>query len=388
MRPEPRQRTWLVCLVVILTYPHFLGIACGKREPEEKPIPRAEAKPGVVETIETGRHLGQAVALLGGEVLVAVDFARAHLTALSDGREADALELGRAPARGLYALDEETVLVLESGGERVFKVGWGGALQQLGAVKVCEAPSLAEVSGHTAWILCRGEGDNLHRLDTRAMEVTGSWKIPGTLADMVMDPNGAWLYFTDLSGSLVRVWGVEREAEIHAIPVSPEPLRMEIATRSTPGEGSGHRVIVTHSNSRHLTWIETGAHSVEHTSTLDVIPSGVVAAPDGGYLYMLAAGAGKLLVLATESKAIEQRYDVPVGSTDLGWVEVGSESRVLMSGGPAGELWVWRPEFANLRLLSRMPMGSAAGRLSLGDGPERIWLLGPQSGRAVRFRIP
>ena len=103
---------------------------------------------------------------------------------------------------------------------------------------------------------------------------------------------------------------------------------------------------------------------------------------------MLAAGAGKLLVLATESKAIEQRYDVPVGSTDLGWVEVGSESRVLMSGGPAGELWVWRPEFANLRLLSRMPMGSAAGRLSLGDGPERIWLLGPQSGRAVRFRIP
>ncbi|MEL6177781.1 MAG: hypothetical protein AAFS10_02460 [Myxococcota bacterium] len=390
MTHQHRSTALWIGLVTLLICPP-LGIGCGQREPEEKPIPRSNTPTGEVSRIETGRHLGRAVALTaqdGSPVLVTVDFAQGLAAAIHNGQQTQTLELSRRPVRALYPVGKDSLLALESGGRQVFRLAWDGTLKRTKAVDLCERPRLADVTKTDTWILCRSARDNLHRLSTTSLEANGAWTIPGTLSDMVADPEGHWLYLSDLTGNIVRVFASDSGTEIRTIPVHAEPLRMVVAQGSGKGNEGGTSVVLTHNNSPHLTWLNTGEHAVEHLLKLDVIPSHVVAAPDGRYLYVLAAGAGKLLVVSMETKTVRQSYTVPVGAVELAWLSLGSEERLLMSSGPAGELWVWRPEFENLRLLKRLPMRSAAGRISVGAGREHVWLLGPQSGQVVRFRIP
>ncbi len=326
------------------------------------------------QTAEGRPHVG--VAIFGGDAILSVDAEGGSKT----------LALGARPLGGLYAAGPGRLLALEFGGARVFDLRLQGPHLALTDERaLCDAPRLMvlEPAGRRAFVLCRDPARPLIRLDLDTLDPLAV-DLPGdTPADIALDAAGAWLWSANLgSDDLTPVSTASLRAE-GRIAVSPGPWKIV----ALPG-GQGHRMLVLHANSPLATLVDGPKGAPLPPKALSAIPSHVVASSaEGGPVFALYAGAGRLEALDPQELRPLDAIDVPVKSADLVWSDPVGKGRLLISTGEGGQMWVVDWLDGRLQVAARVPLDAAAGRIYPGKGAEGVWVTGPQAGRVARYEI-
>lgn len=302
------------------------------------------------------------------------------------GRIQGELSLDSAALGGLYHLGADRGLgALEFGGDRLWQLtskAPDGALAVARSLQVCQTPRVMAVEDQAAqaWILCRDAQRRLVRVDLQRWQAQPV-EIPGsTPADVALAAGGERLFVANLASHDLTPVTTADGQPAERIPVETEPYRVIASPDGSPG-----RLLVLHANNRRVSWVDTDESRALAAVELPHIPTHAAFGANSQVIFVLAAGAGKLMALVGDELIVEDTAEVAVGAADLAW---SSAAEVLwVSTGNAGGVEAWRWEEGRLTRAGEHALGAAAGRLYLDPRDPEVWLTGPLAGRVARYRM-
>ncbi len=358
--------------------------------PQIAPVPSEPLPSRVIAEAFTGKHLGNGALLETQDkspVLLSAVFRSRELLLLDVQGEVRALKIDGESLGGVYRLSPHRAAVLERGGNRIFfvDVSSGTPVLETKTVSVGKNPRVMafDKENNTAWVLTNDPARKLVHVDLQTLQ-TQPVQAPGsTSADLVFGPHQKFIFVANLASYDLTPISVQERRASPRIPVESEPYRI----RTAP-EIRGGTLWVLHANSPRISVVSAAEQRALQTIALPFIPTHIATRGAGPFIAVLCSGAGKLILLHRKTWTVAHTLDVPVGSSDLLWLQVPKKGeRIVVATGVHGELWNWDPADIGPKPQEVLSLGFAAGRLYPETNPGYLWVVGPQAGRAAQCLI-